>query len=1412
VSACPEIARLRLLSKGGEVDRRALCIGIDSFGDFESQFEPLPFAAKRVEAVEAALTRLTYACSVADAMDLPTAEALGERVQRLIQAGSKSDVHVVHVVSHGVLRQSGVYVVGADARYAESSSVADWIRRFADFPDRATTLFLVDTCHSGEAARIGWLPAAADGDRAWVIAAAARRSEEASGTAYDGVFSRAAAEILTEISDGRIDLYPSEYVKFGELVELIRQRVTSLSDHLQRVTSTPVDGAPAPPFVPNPRRPTDVELSWARQNADVVARPFLNLDTTLDPAHFLERASGGPGRFIGRADILRRLSERLDEPLQLVTGGAGSGKSAVLGILVCAAHPQLRESTARLWATVPEDALPSPDQGMAAIHLRERDLAEAVAGLARQLGLPQTEEPEAMIAAMGTLARRPLIVMDALDEAVDQQALVSRLLLPLVQADVCRLVVGTRPWPEFDRLISRAKDRDGLLDLDLVPLAQLRSELTEYVTDALGRAWGRIPQTLVSAVTSTLLTPGRGRGGEFLFTRTYLNWLLADHPSGISDPQAAELADRIPSTLPELLDLDLLGRDSDVWALPVLQVLATARGSGMPITIVRRLAPALLDRSSSSISDERLWRAMKRIRFYLRSQADVDGVSLYRLMHQSLVDHLCPPDEKLSALYDRLVESAPPGTDGVRLTDGAEPYVARHRVRHAVDAGRLDELLHEPAELLTGLFDSTSTGPGVAAAAIWHESAHRRPELSPIERRRLLAVDAARRGEQVQLNALAGSAGMPEPTLWPRWATGTGTASLFLAAFRASAGKPTTIAYTVLDKRPVVVTGDEAGRLQVTDLQSGAELLHCDVHTSPVVALTCFDLDGTPAVASVAVGGELTVWEAATGRIRHRLGGPAGWKAMTCGIFGDGPVVAAGDSNRLVTVWDARTGAVLNRIPGAMGDIQAIACTGADSRPAVAISDSSQAVRLYDPQNGEELARWQGSELRPGLAFMRRDGHDTLVGGDLRGLHFWGQDQEPEFIENDEGGCYETVFTEVGGRPIAAQRKYEQLDVWDLGERRKIARLFSRYGWVESIACGTRNARPVVVAVGSSGTARVWPLFSSEREGILQGHTERVRTVACATVRGRLTAVTCSEDSLRMWDVAEGREKALLAADPGLVLHVACADLPEGPVAVTSTPVTAMGRGYEWYTPGPTREESARVWDLTTERETDPLGAERILRVRHVACAVVQGRPVAVTADEEGTVEIWDLETRRRSATLAKKLGDFWKFDHSRFDRFPTGLICTVIGGRSVAIVLGFNRKLWECDLANLRRRWRGVSSAPATVTDLAAATAKGHPAVVAVTDAQFGKPATVDVVDLTTGRLAACLLSIHATVTGLGCAGSLAVVGDAKGVRLWDLDDFHEIDRFELPHGGHALAISPTGELLVATDSDLVCLATYRN
>ncbi|MEY9862960.1 hypothetical protein ABH935_008608 [Catenulispora sp. GAS73] len=377
---------------------RALCIGISTFGSTEG--EPatdvpgdLPYAVDRAVDVQDALVRLGYECSTVDARELDSADALGAVVKGRLISARAGAVEVVHVLTRGVLKDSGLYLLGADGKHSPDTDVAHWVATVESFDDRPTTLFLLDACHAGDAARLSWLPAARDGAKAWVIAATTRHDP-----AYDGVFSLAVAQVLTEIADGTLDVYPSQYVPFGVLVEQIRLRAAAIGVRGQEVTSTPVDGAPEPPFVPNPRQPAGPVAALVAQSSDEVLRPFLDLDVSLDAAHFADRAAGRPlgyglqqGVFTGRRQLLRELTRWLvggREALWVVTGGAGSGKSAVLGILICATHRDLRPVTAGLRDAVPEEDLPPIIEALAGIHLRERDLSAVVAGLRRQLALP----------------------------------------------------------------------------------------------------------------------------------------------------------------------------------------------------------------------------------------------------------------------------------------------------------------------------------------------------------------------------------------------------------------------------------------------------------------------------------------------------------------------------------------------------------------------------------------------------------------------------------------------------------------------------------------------------------------------------------------------------------------------------------------------------------------------------------------------------------------------------------------------------------------------------------------------------------------------------------------------------------------------------------------------------------------
>ena len=213
-------------------------------------------------------------------------------------------------------------MVGADGEHTEATNAAMWVAGVEDFPDhpRPTTLFLLDTCYAGSAARLDWLRAANADTRAWVIAATS-----AHGLAYDGCFTEAAAKVFAQISEGDIDFFPAhEFVPFGDVVEHIRREVSRVSGNSQVVYSTPVDGRPVPPFFPNRRPPLARSLSTVRHALDSAALPFLDLDVALDPSHFLERASGTPRTSRLRANrLLHRPhgTARLDQVVATVSQG-----------------------------------------------------------------------------------------------------------------------------------------------------------------------------------------------------------------------------------------------------------------------------------------------------------------------------------------------------------------------------------------------------------------------------------------------------------------------------------------------------------------------------------------------------------------------------------------------------------------------------------------------------------------------------------------------------------------------------------------------------------------------------------------------------------------------------------------------------------------------------------------------------------------------------------------------------------------------------------------------------------------------------------------------------------------------------------------------------------------------------------
>ena len=113
-----------------------------------------------------------------------------------------------------------------------------------------------------------------------------------------------------------------------------------------------------------------------------------------------------------------------------------------------------------------------------------------------------------------------------------------------------------------------------------------------------------------------------------------------------------------------MLELDLASRADDDSARPLLTALAHAKGDGLPLTLLSALIPVFVA-TGQTVTPDTVTAALAANRFYLRSTADTDGTTLYRLFHQGLTDHLLGSGAVIThtpeqtTVFDRLLATVP---------------------------------------------------------------------------------------------------------------------------------------------------------------------------------------------------------------------------------------------------------------------------------------------------------------------------------------------------------------------------------------------------------------------------------------------------------------------------------------------------------------------------------------------------------------------------------------------------------------------------------------------------------------------------------------------------------------------------------------------------------------------------------
>ncbi|MFJ9461210.1 AAA family ATPase [Kitasatospora sp. NPDC101447] len=1388
------------------MQHRALVVGVEGeAGDPADEVPPawprLAYAPDRAERLRGILTeRYRYTPVETTADPAATAAALSEAVRAALHSGP--GFVVVHLLAHGKPSDritNGLHVVGGDGLLTDELST--WITGVEARAGEGgpTVLLLLDLCYSG---RVVWghfeRLVRPELRRVWVVAAS--RPED---PAYDGRLSSAVAEVLGGFADGTLPLDESlEYIPIDRFCRELARRVEELGrggpeQRIERPLAALGADLGHLRFFRNPRhRPggggTHPELAAL-------------LDETADAGHFVSRALGhqqaygtqGLTSFTGRTEELNRLCGWLDgqgPALQVVTGKPGVGKSALLGMLACAAHPALRTPTQHVWGTLRRSA-PRKVPGLAVVHARRRRLAAVVASLAAQWELPlppgssgsSGSSPwtaDRLIDALHARPTAPVLLLDALDEAEHPVDLLTALLSPLISrrrpdgSPLCRVLVATRPEPGLRLLLDTARGQDGLLDLGEVPGDRLREELADFVADLLGRAepYDAHERGLVDRLARTVadtLVSAEPEWGEFLVAGLYTRYLLEQRPPLRTPADAEALGRAVPRTLDAILDLDL-GHQPDQRLRSVLTAIARAEGTGMPERLVGVVA-------GTDATDALLDTA----RFYLRRSPDGDGTPLYRIFHQGLADRLrARPELDARTLWERLLADVRPVPDRPAQWATAEHYLLRHAARHAAEAGALAELLDDPeflvhadpAALSAELYHSGEQHPH---GVVYRASLGAHSAAAPDERRQILALDAAR----YQLGELSAALSADGP--WTvTWTAGRPLATRLLTTLIGHRGKIWDLTTLEINGRAHALTAGQDGTARLWDLRTATTVLQLPDHGAAVGCVAAAELPGGPIAVTGDDNGRLHGWDLTSGRplwTAEAHNGPV-WAVVTLSVDGVPRVVSAGEDERL-RHWDAETGHALATValPRYGGTVRRLARYRGTG---VLVHQENGGVTAWDADGTRIAVRHVDGREDPVTAAtaLDEDGPDVATAHESGAVSLFGRTVRPRSRESGHAGEI-TVLSATrrhGGAPNrhlltgsndGTVRMAHVDHVFVYGATKERWRMVATHTTaITAVTDATVDGRWCLLTAGEGGTVRIWNPDGEFALRQRRGHRHAVTALAVLP-DGRLVSAS-REGEIGVIDAqrADDRDRffVLTGAWPN---SIAVSPGSDGTLVL----VAGQAHGVLGVDP-----DGRNLWVSPAQPRSNTVIA---------ALSLGGGSRHAVTGDEDG--HVWLHRHDRPGITRLM-----------RASAEVTSL--TTVGG---TVLVGDRRGVvWKVTPGRRTRPERVFQNAAWDVHALAVCTVDNRPHVLS-----GHEDGSVHLTDLDgthrrelLGHTEAVFAVAPAVLDGRPCA---LTGGFDRTLRLWDLTTGTQLHRLWFPDSIFAVAVGPDGGVFVGMGPDVIRL-----
>jgi WD40 repeat protein len=964
--------------------------------------------------------------------------------------------------------------------------------------------------------------------------------------------------------------------------------------------------------------------------------------------------------FEGRRAASTEIAEWLrtqSSGLLIVTGDAGSGKSALLGHLIVQSRPQLREILKRhdLAAERPADEQLPDDVFDTVLHLTGLTPSEVIRRLAADLGVGDMPAEAALRGQITWLCEvlggeQRTILVDALDEAVTPLVVARLVLRPLAAVPGVRVVVGTRRSTRGGPDPTSRNNQDLLNALgqavQTIEVGREDLAIERYVARRLTIAAERGKPQASHTTIETAAAAVRDAGQQFLFARLAVHEILAQ-PDLLT---GSGLANLVTSDHRQLFTKAVarLSADRPVYEA-LLQALAYSRGRGLPICggVWSVVASALSNQNG--ITDADAVELLDVAAPYVMLDRE-HGQTVYRLAHRTFAEHfttesgianeMSPEDRSQHhAIVSHLIRSA-------RADPTAElnPYLTHYLSAHAGAAG--EQTWHELASYpgVLDRLDPLTVGADAVRTAFGRFTLP--PEIAGVVgARHLLAQATFHDRPGLRQLAMARHAGVTRADIgdgsdvagWSvKWANIVGQPT-HLTLTGHTGGVWAVCAVRSPDGRTLLATAGEDAMVRVWDLASGALVGEpLTGHTDWVRAMCPVPWpDGRTLLATASDDKTVLLWDPASGiQVGEPLTGHTRKVRAMCPVpWPDGRTrLATASDDATMLLWDPASGIQVGEpLTGDTRKVRAMCpVPWPDGRTRLATASDDATMRLWDPAT----PRWFGRRKPVTLtertvvavcAISEPGGTVRLAISSLDGtVQVWDPVAATKVGEPLTGHTSAVVAMCAVPEPgksvrLASSSLDRTVRVWDPATSTKVgAPLTGHTSGVRALCAVPGSGRRTLVAtVGDDATVRVWdPTIGIPVRGPLTGHTGGVRAL-CTVPRwpdGHTLLVTVGDDAaVHVWNPTTAEHvSGPLKGHTDWIGSVCPVPWPDGRTLLATGGDDAM----------------VRVWDPVAATQVgEPLTGHTGSIGTMCVVAGVDGHALLATASEDATVRLWNPHT-----------------------------------------------------------------------------------------------------------------------------------------------------------------------------------------